>query len=241
MTGLQTQGRLAIVRFDTLRAARDTVAAPLRVLTPLFPQEVLFIVRADSPLKYIHELRGRRLGIGPAPGDEAPTVRAVYRSMFDAEMTEPMQGDNDQALAELVAFRSIDAMAVIEPQPSVWWASLGSRTRRDLRLLTLDTRHPADQMLLQTSGVSRALISTGSTENTRIATPAVMSFLVTSGNGDADAERMSRMASALCRELPRLRKSAHPKWRELQTKAQLDAGWPVDQQFRSVLDRCMRR
>lgn len=241
MTGLPTQGRLAVVRFDTLRAARGTAAEPLRVLTPLFPQEVLFIVRADSPLKYIHELRGQRLGIGPAPGDDALTVRAIYRSMFDAEMIEPTQVDNDQAVAELVAFRSIDAMAVVEPQPSVWWASLGSRTKRQLRLLTLDARHPADQRLLQTPGTSRAPAGTGSANDKQITTPAVMSFLVTSGSGDADAERMKTMAAALCRELPRLRKSAHPKWRELQTKAELDSGWPVDQQFRSALDRCMRR
>ena len=84
------------------------------MLTPLFPEEVLFIVRADSPLKYIHQLRGRRLSIGPVQGDGSHTVREIYRRLFGAEMTEPEQFDNDQALGELVAFRSIDAMAIVD-------------------------------------------------------------------------------------------------------------------------------
>ena len=150
MTRTAGAGRLAIVRFDTLRAARDSAAPPLRVLTPLFPEAVLFVVRADSPLKYIHELRGRRLSIGPVQSDESHTVRAIYRHLFGADMKEPERLDNDAALAELVAFRSIDAMAIIEPSPAAWWASLDPGTARGLRLLTLDPRHPADRRLLRT-------------------------------------------------------------------------------------------
>jgi hypothetical protein len=68
-----------------------------------------------------------------------------------------------------------------------------------------------------------------------------MSFLVASGEGEADVERLTAMAQALCRDLPRLRKQGHPKWRELQPEAQLDTGWPVVQPFQSTLSRCARR
>jgi hypothetical protein len=71
-------------------------------------------------------------------------------------------------------------------------------------------------------------------------TPAVMTFLVASGEGDADVDRLTAMARALCRELPRLRKHGHPKWRSLQPAAQLDTGWPVVRPFQSVLSRCAR-
>ena len=239
MTGLQAPGRLAIVRFDALRAARGSAASPLRVLTPLFPEAVLFIVRSDSPLKYIHELRGRRLSIGPVQGDGSHTVRAIYRRLFGAEMTEPAQFDTNQALAELVAFRSIDAMAIVEPQPSAWWASLDPRTARRLRLLTLDPRHPASRELALGTLVART--GAGATKDKRTTTPAVMSFLVASGAGDADVERLTAMARALCRELPRLREQGDPKWRELQPAAQLDTGWPVVRPVQSVLSDCARR
>jgi hypothetical protein len=241
IAGLQTRGRLAIVGLDALRATHGGAAPPLRVLTPLFPQEVFFIVRADSPLKYIHELRGRRLSIGPVQGDGSHTVREIYRRLFGAEMTEPAQLGNDQALAELVAFRSIDAMAIVEPQPSVWWTSLDPGTARRLRLLTLDPRHPADRRLLRGIGTSVARTGSDATKERRTTTPAVMSFLVVSGEGDADVDQLMAMANTLCGELPRLREDGHPKWRELQPSARLDTGWPVVQPFQSVLSRCARR
>ncbi len=241
ITGLRAPGRLAIAHFDALRAARGGAAPPLRVLTPLFPEAVLFIVRADSPLKYLHDLRGRRLSIGPVQADGSHTVREIYRRLFGAEMAEPAQFNSDQALAELVAFRSIDAMAIVEPQPMAWWASLDPRTARRLRLLTLDPRDAADRRLLQSPGTSVVRTSAGAAKGQRTTTPAVMSFLVASGEGEADVERLTAMALALCRDLPRLRKQGHPKWRELQPAAPLDTGWPVVQPFQSALSRCARR
>ncbi len=238
---LQAPGRLAIARLDALRAARGNASPPLRVLTPLFPEAVLFVVGADSSLKYIHELSGRRLSIGPARGDGSHTVREIYRRLFGAEPTEPAQFDNDQALAELVAFRSIDAMALVEPRPSAWWASLDPTVASRLRLLTLDPRHPADRRLLQTLGTPVVRIDEVAARGTPTTTPAVMSYLVASGEGHADADRLTAMAHALCRELPRLREQGHPLWRELQPTAQLDTGWPVVQSFQSALSRCARR
>jgi uncharacterized protein len=241
INGLQAPGRLAIARFDALRAARAGVAPPLRVLTPLYPEAVLFVVRADSPLKYIHELRDRRLSIGPVQSDGAHTVRAIYRHLFGTDMKESERLDNDTALAELVAFRSIDAMAIIEPSPAAWWASLDPGTARRLRLLTLDPRHPADRRLLQAAGTSVARVGTGTPKGTPATTPTVMSFLVASGEGDADVERLTAMANALCHELPQLRERGHPKWRELQPASKLDTGWPMVQSFRSVVSRCGHR
>jgi hypothetical protein len=241
ITWLQAPGRLAIARLDALRAARGSASPPLRVLTPLFAEAVLFVVGADSPLKYIHELSGRRLSIGPARGDGSHTVREIYRRLFGAEPTEPAQLDNDQALAELVAFRSIDAMALVEPRPSAWWASLDPTVASRLRLLTLDPRHPADRRLLRTLGTPLVRIDAVAARGTPTTTPAVMSYLVASGEGHADADRLMAMARALCRELPRLREQGHPLWRELQPTAQLDTGWPVVQPFQSALSRCARR
>jgi hypothetical protein len=69
-----------------------------------------------------------------------------------------------------------------------------------------------------------------------------MSYLVASGeSSDGDADQLAAMARALCRELPRLRASGHPSWRELQPLAQLDTGWPVVWPFQTAVSRCARR
>ncbi len=241
ISGLQAPGRLAIAHFDALRAVHGNAAAPLRVLTPLFPVEVLFIVRADSPIKHLHELRGQRINIGPAQGDGSQTVREMYRRLTGTEVAEPTQYDNDQALAELVGFGSIDAMVIIEPLPSAWWDALAPGTARRLRVLKLDLRYEADRRLLNAPGTSQSRAGATAIKEKATTTPAVMSYLVTSGEGDADSEQLTAMAQALCRELPRLREQGHPKWRELQPGAQLDTGWPVVRAFQSVLSRCARR
>jgi hypothetical protein len=234
---LKAPGRLAMMRYDALRTARGTAAPPLRVLTPLFPEAVLFVVRADSPLKSVHDLKGRRLSIGPAAGDDARTVRAVYRGLFGAPPKDPPALGRDAALAELVAFRSIDAMAVVVPDAAQWWASLDPGTARRLRLLVLDQNHPTGRSLLKSPGMATLKVNPAR-KGKPTATPAVMTFLVASGDGDADVERLTAMARSLCQALPRLREQGHPQWRDVQFVAPADTGWPVLKPFQSTMSGC---
>lgn len=239
LASLRVPGRLTIARYDALRAARgDASAPPLRVLAPLYAEELAFIVRADSPLQFIHDLRGRRINIGPAHEGGSRTVREIYARMFGVAMTAPSQLGKDAALAELVGFRSIDAMAIVDAQPSAWLASLDPPTARGLRLLKLDPRHAADRRALRV--FRRAEIQPGPGVQERTPTLAVMTFLVASGKGDADAAELTDMVQALCRQLPQLRAGGHPKWRELQPSLKLDTGWPVLASAQSALAACAR-
>jgi TRAP-type uncharacterized transport system substrate-binding protein len=235
---LRTPRSLAIARYDALRAARRNASAPpLRVLAPLYAEEVVFIVRADSRLKFIHDLRGRRINIGP-PREEGPQiVRGIYEKMFGTAMTAPSQLGEDEALAELVAFRSIDAMVLIDAQPAAWLASLNPRTARSLRLLRLDRNHPEDRRALQEYQASVVRTGPGK-KGEGIPTLATMSYLVVSGQGDADARQLTDMVLALCRDLPRLRAGGHPKWRELRPSVNQDTGWPVLASAQSALQKC---
>ncbi len=237
----QAPGRLGIAHWDALRAApQGGQAVPLRVLTPLFAEPVLFIVRADSPLRTIRQLRGQRISVGPAHSDAAHTVREIYRRRFGAPLTNTTTLAPDEAIAELVAFRSIDAMAVVDAQPMAWWSALDPAVARRLRVLTLDPSHPQDQRLLDSLGTAPLRTTLPGNQGGAVTVPAVMSYLVASGDVDAGAERLTAIAQALCRELPQLQKQGHPAWRGLRPRAQLDTGWPVAQAFRSTVSRCVR-
>jgi TRAP-type uncharacterized transport system substrate-binding protein len=236
---LRTPRSLAIVQYDALRAARRSPSAPpLRVLAPMYAEEVVFIVRADSRLKFIHELRGRRINIGSARDGSAQTVREIYRQMFGTALAEPSQLDKDKALAELVAFRSIDAMVLVDAQPSAWLASLNPQTARGLRLLRLDRNQPEDRRVLKAFQTSVLRAGPGIKKGEGIPTLATMSYLAVSGKDDADSKQLTDMVSALCRELPRLRADGHPKWRELRPSVNQDTGWPVVASAQSVLKNC---
>ena len=236
---LRTPRSLAIVQYDALRTARRSPSVPpLRVLAPMYAEEVVFIVRADSRLKFIHELRGRRINIGSAREGSSQTAREIYRQMFGTAMTEPSQFDKDKALAELVAFRSIDAMVLIDAQPSAWLASLSPQTARGLRLLRLDRKQPEDRRVLKEFQTSVLRAGPGIKKGEGIPTLATMSYLVVSGKDDADSKQLTDMVSALCRELPRLRADGHPKWRELRPSVNQDTGWPVVASAQSALKNC---
>lgn len=237
---LRAPRSLAIAQYDALRAARRSASTPpLRVLAPLYAEEVVFIVRADSRLKFIHDLRGRRVNIGSAREGSSSTVREIYRQMFGTAMAEPTELGKDEALAELVGFRSIDAMVLIEAQPSAWLASLHPNTARNLRLLRLDRKQPEDRRVLQEFQTSVLRNGPGMKKGEGIPTLATMSYLVVSGKDDADARQLADMVRALCRELPRLRAGGHPKWRELQPSVNQDTGWPVVAAGQSALKSCV--
>ena len=237
---LRAPRSLAIAQYDALRAARRSGSAPpLRVLAPLYAEEVVFIVRADSRLKFVHDLRGQRVNIGSGREGSSQTVQEIYRQMFGTAMTAPSQLDKDAALAELVAFRSIDAMVLIDAQPSAWLASLNPRTARGLRLLRLDRKHPEDRRVLQEFQTSVLRSGPGVKKGEGIPTLATMSYLVVSGKDDADAKQLMDMVRALCRELPRLRAGGHPKWRELRPSVNQDTGWPVVASAQSALKNCV--
>src|SRR5437667_2465302 len=66
--------KFAIVQSDVYQAFLDMAGAgdaeagnlirPLRVIMPLYNEEIYFVVRADSDLNYIHEIRGARINAG---------------------------------------------------------------------------------------------------------------------------------------------------------------------------------
>src|SRR3982750_1059237 len=66
--------KLALVQSDVFQAFLDMAASgnaeagkvikPLRLIVPLYNEEMYFVVRKDSPLNYIHEIRDARINAG---------------------------------------------------------------------------------------------------------------------------------------------------------------------------------
>jgi hypothetical protein len=78
----------------------------------------------------------------------------------------------------------------------------------------------------------------GMKKGEEVPTLATMSYLVVSGKDDPDSKQLVDLVRALCHELPRLRASGHPKWRELRPSVRQDAGWPVVATTQSTLQSC---
>lgn len=240
---------LAVVRHDVLQAAsRDLAAAGravdgLRIVMPLYTEEIHFIVRSDSPLAFIHEIQASRINFGPSQGRRRFTATMFYEQMFGT----PAIGrnisflDDEQALGKLVGDGSIDVMIVVAAQPAKWLAELAPPVARSIKLLKLDRRHGASQRAAESylpTVVRAANYRAWLAED--IPTLAAMTFLASFNNSDpVAAERLGVFVHSLCRSLPVLRRDGHPKWREVQPDLQLEVGWAYSAPAESALRSCL--
>ena len=217
---------LAVVRYDALQAAARGGAKPdLAVVAPLYTEELQIVVRADSKLRFIHQIEGKRINVGAAQGARALTARALYRQMFDRPLptTPRAQLDAAPALQRLIEGDGIDAVVLVGAQPAAALAALPPWQRDRVKLLELAPSDPVSRRALQAYLPATLREPSGATAPTL----AAMSFLVTTGRPDAaTAATLGRLATSLCRQLPALQRNGDAKWRELRAGLQLDTGWP---------------
>lgn len=241
--------RLAIVRYEALDAANRTRARTgegtdkLRIVTPLYTEEIHVIARRDSPLNFIHEIRNAKLNIGPSTGSRGLTAVRLYERMFG----KPIPQDNlsgfsdDEALSKLVNEKSIDAMIVVAGQPSAWLAEIPPQLASSIKLLKHDREHPTGQRAIEAylpTTIRRQSYSKWLHENTPAL--ATMTFLVGSEGTSTEAlERFDLFTDSFCRNLDRLRSQGHPKWREVQVGFDIDTGWPYSPRAKKVFHACL--
>lgn len=238
---------LQIVHYDALEAARNPPDPTWRVIGPLFPEELQLLVRADSSLRFIHQIRGQRIVTLPtAEGAPAGTAALLHLRLFGQP---PASGQVraaawPQALADLQAGRA-DVLLMVDGEPSAWLSELSAQKRKGLRLLSLDPAFPQTRQVLQSFLPVRMSLPEGwigpagptSGAGRTMPTLAVMSFLTTRAPPASDADLL-RVARAWCQALPELRRSGHPKWRAAQPWLPLGVGGPPVPGMREALARC---
>ena len=142
--------KLALVQSDVYQAFLDQAAAgnaqardliqPLRVVMPLYNEEIYFVVRADSPLNYVHDIRGLRISAGPVGSGTALTTTTLYKLMFNEPLADANATfqSNEDGLAKLVTDRSVDVVAIIAGQPAKLLTDMKPESRKYVKLLRFD-------------------------------------------------------------------------------------------------------
>lgn len=232
--------KLALVQSDVYQAfldiaARGNVEArdmirPLRVVMPLYNEEIYFIVRADSELNYIHEIQTAKINAGEAGSGTALTSSTLYRLMFGESM--PSAGtsylSNEEGLTKLVTDKSIDVVAVVAGQPAKLLVDMKPESRKLIKLLGFDPNHSTSAAVLKT--YFAANIRAENYPNlltTDISGLAVKAFLVTYDfQLKETADYLRDFTRSLCQNFSVLQEQGHPKWREVQLALpNLGRGW----------------
>jgi uncharacterized protein len=247
--------KLALVQSDVYQAfinqsATDANAAaiikPLRVILPLYNEELYFIVRADSPLNHVHEIRDSKINVGALRSGTAMSSTTLYRMMFD----QPIRDDkvsflnNEDALLKLTGDKSIDVVVVVAGQPAKLLIDMKPEARALIKLLKFDPEHPSSKNALKTYFATSVRASSyPNLLSEDIPGLAVKAYLVTYDYNQAFTKtRLGQFARSLCDNFSQLQAGGHPKWKEVSlAMPQLGQGWSYFGPTAQELSRCAQK
>jgi len=245
--------KFAIVQSDVYQAFLDHAAhgndkaqqliRPLRVVMPLYDEEIYFIVRADSPLRYVHDIRDRKINVGPLQSGTAMSATTIYRLMYNEPLPEANTSyfSNEEALVKLATDKTVDVVAIVAGQPAKILAEMKPEAKQLIRLLKADRNHATTRAALRT--YSAATIRSASYPrwlDEDVPGFAIKAFLVTYDyTHKPTMDHMAKFARSLCQNFTLLRTEGHPKWRDVQLSLPpLGRGWAYYAPSERVLRNC---
>lgn len=211
------EAELALVQSDTLDFAfnaKEAFKEPLKgmsAIAVLYPEIIQVVVRADSPVKSIADLKGKKVGVG-APGSG---TEANFRQLMDvyglAKDDVKSQYLSFAESAEQFKDRHIDAFIVTAGIPNS--AIMDISTQHEIRILSI----PADMAAKLTAkypflAVAKVPAGTYKNQAQDVMTVAVNAVLI-AGN-DLSADVVYGLTKALFDNQAELA-TAHAKGKEL--------------------------
>ncbi|RDJ99929.1 TAXI family TRAP transporter solute-binding subunit [Paraburkholderia lacunae] len=245
--------KLALVQSDVYQAYIDmanagnadagTAIRPLRLIMPLYDEEINVVVRSDSPLKTFAEIKDKSISIGLIGSGTAQSATTLYHLMFGQAIPEQnvQHLSNEDALAALIA-RKVDVAIIVVGQPAKLFNDMNPDLLQQIRLLKVDPAAPETARAKQT--YFPATIRASSYPNwlkEDVPTLTVKAFLVTYDYGLRDTVgKLSRFADSLCANFDNLQEHGHPKWKQVKIELPpLVRGWryyaPVEKHLRACL------
>ena len=248
--------KFAVVQADVYQAFLDrassgnteagSIIRPLRVILPLYNTEIHYIVRADSELNYLHDIKNAKINGGLVGSGAALITHTLYRMMFNGAMPDANASflSNEEALVKLISDKSVDVVVVAAGQPAPLIANMKPEAQKFIKLLKFDPNHPSSKLPLTV--YSSATVNASSYPNlltNNFTTVAVGAFLVTYDyNLKGTIDHMTQFGRSLCKNFSTLQAQGHPKWREVELAVPtLPPGWtyypPTTKEIRACLGK----
>lgn len=232
--------KFALVQSDVYQAYVDLAAAgnrearglisPLRLIMPLYNEEIYFVARSDAPFDHVHQIRDQRIGMGPLGSGTALTSATLYRALFGTGVADDKARflTNEEALSALVTDRSLDVVIVVAGQPAKVFSDMKPEARSLIKLLRFDPKAPGGEEVLKTyyaASIRQSSYPNLLTED--VPSLAVKAFLVTYNYEQAGTRQyLANFARSLCDNFGRLQSQGHPKWKEVKLELPpVGRGW----------------
>ncbi len=245
--------KLALVQSDVYQAYVDLAIAgdrsaaqlisPIRVVLPLYNEEAYFIVRADSPLNYVHEIKDQRISV-PLGSGAALTATTMYNQMFGSRLPDDktsFRSDNE-GLGRLIGEKDIDVVVVVAGQPAKVLSDMQAGAKDLIKLLKFDPNHARSKEALKTyvsTTIRQSNYPNLLTED--IPALAVKAYLTTYNYEQTSAatKYLGAFGKSLCENFNVLQSKGHPKWKEVKLELPpLGRGWAYYKPTTDELRKC---
>jgi len=245
--------KLALVQSDVYQAFVDmansgnpdagTTIRPLRLIMPLYDEEINVVVRADSPMKTLADIKDKTISVGLLGSGTAQSATTLYHLMFGKPIPEQnvVHLSNEDALAALIV-KKIDVAIIVVGQPANLFNGMKPDLLQQLRLLPADPNAPETARAKQTyfpTTIHQSSYPGWLKEDVPAVT--VKAFLVTYDYGLRDTvSNLNHFADSLCTNFDNLQEHGHPKWKQVKLELPtLVRGWkyygPVEKHLRACI------
>lgn len=246
--------KFAMVQSDVYQAFLDQDRAgnaeagvlirPLRVIMPLYNEEIYFIARADSELEFVHQIKQAKINVGPLLSGTAMSATTLYRQMFGEPIGEANSSylSNEDALVKLTGDKTLDVVVVVAGQPAKLLADMTPAARQLVKLLKFDANRPESEAALKTYFTATVRATSYPNLLTEdVPGVAVKAYLVTYDYElGGTVMQMRKFARSLCQNFATLQSSGHPKWREVELALPaLGRGWIYYPPTASEMKNCL--
>lgn len=244
---------------ETRKWASDIISS-LRVIMPLYDQEIYFVVRKDDPMHFIHEIENKRIYMDVEGSGSNLAAKSIYVKMFGHApkrvmpyMEKNVTGSDDldkyrkSALWRLnhpnegPADRQVDVVILSAGQPFSTLEKLGD----DYKLLTIDVTDPRTQKLMQDYQIGAALKANFPFLPTDTPVLTVKTYLITVNFRDQNRNAaVNSVVEGICKNFQTILEKGHPKWKSIpwspikKELPQLSSGWVYSPDAKSILENC---
>jgi TRAP transporter TAXI family solute receptor len=197
---------------------------------PLFTSEIHLVVRADSKINSLADLRGKRIVEGPDGSGTWVTVQ-VIKGLTGLQWTA-MNASQAQGLAAVQSGQA-DALFVNAGRPIGMLSSVPS----GIRLISM-THPKLDQFNLYT----KSMIPSGTYpfQKTSIQTYKVDNLMVTYAFDSQYQKEIGDLVSCIVKNIDTLQKTGHPKWREVDVTDVNRINWPMHKAAVAAVNKEMK-
>ena len=205
--------QLDLLTFLSTVEAYEPVLRKLRLVAPLYLEEVHIVVRAGAGITRPEELKGKRVNIGPDNSGSSFSARILLRHHGVAEATVALdRRSSSDAVVALLAGQ-LDAVFLTAGQPVRYLRELDAKAGAQISLLSLGRdkglRYQRSKLPYRAASIAPGIYPWLADTVHTIATPCVLV-----ANVGADGAVVGAVAKAIYEQRDLLAR-LHPKWSQV--------------------------